>query len=92
MSQTLLCAADLRVALSCIPVHLHVISPIGIGLSNWMDSGLCMAAAIRKRDSAYVKAMVLGTSLFMEARLRERFIWEFGSVPSLAEAGCVGRD
>ena len=60
-SSTQPCAVDLRVVLSCTPLYLQVISPIGLGLTNWMDSGLCTAAAIHKRDSAYVKAMVVGT-------------------------------
>ena len=54
----LLYAVDLRVALSCIPLYIQVISPTGLGLTNWVDGGLCTAAAIHARDDIYV--MVLG--------------------------------
>ena len=86
-SPTQPCAVDLRVVLSCTPLYLQVISPIGLGLTNWMDSGLCMVAAIHKRYSAYAKATVMDAQRFVGARLRERFSWEFGSFPSLAEVG-----
>ena len=64
MGQTLLYAVDLRVALSCIPLFIQVISPTGLGLTNWVDGGLCTAAAIHTRDDIYV--MVLGGAALHE--------------------------
>ena len=78
---------DLRIVLSCIPLCPQVISPIGLGLTNWADSGLCTVAAIHKRRSASAWATTMGVERILEARLRERSGWEFASCPSLAAAG-----
>ena len=92
MSPTLLCAADLLAIRTCTPLHLQVISPIGLGLTYWMGSGLCRVIAIRMRYFVHVRFEEMGASHAMETWPCERFSWEFGSVSSLAEAGCVGRD
>ena len=89
MGQTLLYAVDLRVALSCIPLFIQVISPTGLGLTYWVGSGLCRIIAARTCHFVHVQFMEKDILYFMETRPCERFAWECSSLPSLAEAGCV---